>query len=179
MFNIIDESCPQLDYDQFIERLLCRNASVIRLGFFTAPLSNGIISSYIGLLTNLDGISVTNKAEFLSGTLPTQLALLTRLEQLSVCCNNLTGDLSQIDWSKMTNLFDVGLHHNRFTGNIPASLVSLPSLHKIRTYNNRFSGSFPTISPDVICSLVRSDINDMNCFSNCQHCECDYAGLQK
>ena len=63
----------------------------------------------------------------LSGTLPTELALLTHLGALSLSYNLLSGTLPT-ELALMTNLSTTWLGSNRFSGEIPTEIALLPRL---------------------------------------------------
>lgn len=90
-----------------------------------------------------------------------------RVLTISLTFNNLTGDISALNWSGMTALTQLGLPNNRLSGTLPAAAQlpagiqsislwgnrltgtvpdysTLPALAKLNLYNNNLSGSLPT-----------------------------------
>ncbi|KAG6394839.1 hypothetical protein SASPL_145429 [Salvia splendens] len=58
------------------------------------------------------------------------------------------------DLSKCTNLFDLQLRDNRFTGLVLPSLINLPALFNITLQNNKLQGRFPEFPDSVQTNLV-------------------------
>ncbi|XP_022887183.1 receptor-like kinase TMK4 [Olea europaea var. sylvestris] len=86
----------------------------------------------------------------LSGTIDV-LSSMTQLSQVWLHDNAFTGRIP--DLSKCTNLFDLQLRENQFTGVVPASLVSLPKLVNITLQNNNFQGPIPKFREGVQVTL--------------------------
>ena len=78
----------------------------------------------------------------LTGTIPTELALLTGLEWLGLPRNQLTGPIPA-ELGRLTNLEVLGLDGNQLTGTIPPQLSNLTSLRWLALHNNRLTGSIP------------------------------------
>ena len=78
----------------------------------------------------------------LTGTLPSQLANLTKLERLLLHVNSL-GDAIPPALGNLTNLQEIFLHTNQLNGTIPAELGHLVNLETLRLEGNQLSGSIP------------------------------------
>ena len=78
----------------------------------------------------------------LTGSLPAELANLTKIRTLNLGNNQLTGTLSP-SWSAFTNLTYLDLHHNQFTGSLPNSWSGLVNLVSLGIYDNKLTGSLP------------------------------------
>ncbi len=78
----------------------------------------------------------------LTGTIPTELALLTGLEWLGLPRNQLTGPIPA-ELGRLTNLEVLGLDGNQLTGTIPPQLSNLTSLRWLALHNNQLTGSIP------------------------------------
>lgn len=80
----------------------------------------------------------------LTGTLVTEIGLLTRLETLILSNNLLHGALDESIFQHMPELeiFDVG--GNELEGEIPNDLLMLPNLRAVNFSNNLFVGKLPT-----------------------------------
>ncbi|KAB2087579.1 hypothetical protein ES319_A04G113500v1 [Gossypium barbadense] len=122
---------------------------------------SGSLPQSIDKLVNLTRLDLSH-CNF-SGAIPSSVSNLQQLVYLDLSFNNFTGqipcfDLSKIlahvylsynklsgkiesfKWEDLPNLTHIDLIHNSLNGNIPSSLVSLPSLKKIWLSNNQFDG---------------------------------------
>lgn len=97
----------------------------------------GTIPTEIGLLTDLASISLTNST--LSGTIPTEIGALTQLRRL---------------W----------LYNNDLTGQIPDALNNLPLLEVVELHSNEFVGDMPA---GVCTSIGQSDYEYKSLTSDC------------
>ncbi|CAI9762201.1 unnamed protein product [Fraxinus pennsylvanica] len=86
----------------------------------------------------------------LSGTIAV-LSSMTQLSQVWLHDNAFTGPIP--DLSKCINLFDLQLRENQFTGLVPASLNSLPKLENITLQNNKLQGPIPEFRKGVQVTL--------------------------
>ena len=111
---------------------------------------SGTIPETIGLLTSLTDVNFCSPNSVgasgrLSGTLPSSLRKLTRLEALLVYQTQIIGTLPS--WlGELTAMKSMGLHTNFFTGVIPESIFELTSLKDLRLNSNELSG---TLSENV------------------------------
>ncbi|PQQ21957.1 tyrosine-sulfated glycopeptide receptor 1 [Prunus yedoensis var. nudiflora] len=64
----------------------------------------------------------------------------TNLVELHLGSNNLEGDISMLDFSKLSQLTKLDLRNNNFTGTVPISLYSCRSLKAIGLSRNRLEG---------------------------------------
>ena len=65
----------------------------------------------------------------LTGTIPTELGLLSSLEDLNLEANQLSGTIPT-EMGLLSNLKELTLSFNQLTGSVPISLASLSSLSK-------------------------------------------------
>ena len=79
----------------------------------------------------------------LTGTLITEIGLLTRIQQLDLNGNNFTGTIDPSTFLQMPNLELVDIGNNQIGGNIPNNLLTLPRLKELNISNNLFSGTLP------------------------------------
>ena len=140
-------------------------------------------------MTSWDGISITSDrvstillgAEWgLSGTLPASLARLSGLASLRITPGQLTGGLPTLpgsltnldlsrnslsgtlpDFSGLSNLIELGLNQNGFTGSVPAAERLPSTLTHLEFVDNDLSGAIPDLSS--LGSLVQLDLtgNDL------------------
>ena len=102
------------------------------------------LDTWFGVFTdNDDRVSEINLSENnLSGTLPAELAMLTRLEALILTDNQLTGTIP-IELSQLRELASLDLNENRLRGAIPPELANLTPMVYLDLSDNRFSGAIP------------------------------------
>ncbi|KAK6931703.1 Protein kinase domain [Dillenia turbinata] len=91
----------------------------------------------------LNGQSSPNR---LNGSIEV-LQNMTNLNEVFLNMNQFTGPLP--DFSGLTGLQKLNLRDNRFTGPVPASLVNLPSLKELKLTNNLLQGVAPDFSKPV------------------------------
>lgn len=101
------------------------------------------LPSELGTLSNSLEVLQTNTCQFLRGSIPTELGLLSKLQILDMTgCSSLTGkiptELGQL--SKLRFLF---LSHCRLHGSLPSQIFNLPSLAKLHVTNNLLTGTLP------------------------------------
>ncbi|CAB9506428.1 leucine rich repeat [Seminavis robusta] len=110
-----------------------------RIGQSNTSLT-GSIPTEIGLLTMLTGLLLNEHS--LSGSIPSEFGLLTRLIYLSLYQSNLGGSIPT-EVGLMTALTGLWLSDNNIDGNIPSELQSLTRLTTLSSNKNQFSGSIP------------------------------------
>ncbi len=93
----------------------------------------------------------------LSGTLSSQIGMLSNLRTLSLLNNNLTGNIPS-SIGDLSQLEDIILSDNNFTGEIPDFFASLPALKIISMSNNFFIGNIPK-SIGSIFGLLTLDLS--------------------
>lgn len=128
---------------------------------FRNPLLTGTISTSIGKLRQLEGVTLAQNS--FTGTLPTELGLLrSSLYYFSVFGNNLQGSIpSQL--GLLNQLETVILDYNQFTSTIPHQLFQeATKLVLFYAGNNRLSGFLPTqIGNLVSLKRVHLDANQL------------------
>lgn len=125
----------------------------------------------------------------ISGTVPRQVGLLSKLETFSVQNNDLTGTL-HTQYGLLTNLRTLDLQYLHLSGTIPSTLGLLSSLTSLYLQWNDITSTIPM----EVCSLRKQELdnfvvscptqrgrgvgnysrsmldlisNDGNCFSSC------------
>ena len=91
-----------------------------------------------GIITGLDLNSMS-----LTGTIPTELGLLTTLEYSNLWSNSLTGSIPS-EIGLLTLLTYLELDHNLLTGTIPAEIGSLRQLTYLHLDSNYLTGRIPS-----------------------------------
>ena len=101
----------------------------------------GTLPSELGLLTALTKLYLFNNA--LSGVLPTELGLLTALTEMMVDENSLTGSLPT-ELGLATAMGFLYMFGNSFAGVLPTELGLLTALVELILDENSLTGSLPT-----------------------------------
>jgi hypothetical protein len=78
----------------------------------------------------------------LTGTLPSELGHLSKLQWLNLTDNYIAGSISNTVFDQMENLYRIELSKNKLTGLIPPSLWSIPSLKFVDLSDNLLEGPF-------------------------------------
>ncbi|CAL4914422.1 unnamed protein product [Urochloa decumbens] len=76
----------------------------------------------------------------MSGDVPTSLSRCTSLTTISLRRTNFQGELTNINFSTISNLKTLDLYGNNFTGTIPESIYSCSNLTALRLSVNKFHG---------------------------------------
>jgi Leucine-rich repeat (LRR) protein/serine/threonine protein kinase len=79
----------------------------------------------------------------LTGSIPTELMLLTKLETIMMYTNNLSGSIP--DLRLLTDLAHLALWGNKLTGEIPVTLGKLTALVDVSLFLNRLTGVIPSL----------------------------------
>ncbi|PIA35954.1 hypothetical protein AQUCO_03400090v1 [Aquilegia coerulea] len=82
---------------------------------------------------------------------------MTELYQVWLHGNQFSGPIP--DLSKCKNLFDLSLRNNQLTGIVPPSISSLPNLQNVSLQNNDLQGPMPQFGPNVAAN-VGADTNN-------------------
>ena len=101
---------------------------------------SGSIPSALGHLTRLERLDLSRNS--LSGPIPPLLGHLTRLERLELTGNNLSGPIP-VELGNLTGLERLDLSENNLSGPIPVELGSLTGLERLDLDENDLSGSIP------------------------------------
>ena len=103
---------------------------------------SGAIPSQLGLLTKMTHISLSGAS--ITGTIPTQVGMLSLLENLDLDRLSMGGTIpSQL--GMLTNLESLGLEYNSFIGTVPTELGQLSKLYwGFKMENNLLAGNVPS-----------------------------------
>ncbi|MED6134217.1 hypothetical protein PIB30_035008 [Stylosanthes scabra] len=100
--------------------------------------------------SSITNLWLNNQQNGLSGTIEV-LSNMTQLSQLWLHKNQFTGGIP--DLSKCDSLFDLQLRDNQLTGVVPSSLMALPSLKNVSLDNNELQGPVPVFLKGVQVTL--------------------------
>ncbi len=107
----------------------------------TRPELTGTIPTELGNLTKLQHLFL--RGNHLSGDIPPDIGNLKALRELWLGGNELTGVIPS-EIGELTNLQVLSIRANRLGGAFPAFLASLTSLRTISAADNQFYGSIPS-----------------------------------
>ena len=77
----------------------------------------------------------------LSGTLPARLLLATRLVELSLGQNRITGGIDHLIYPNQSMITSIDLSANNISGTIPVAMTRLSRLRSLQLAKNRISGT--------------------------------------
>ncbi|XP_043697602.1 tyrosine-sulfated glycopeptide receptor 1-like [Telopea speciosissima] len=87
----------------------------------------------------------------LSGTLPSDIYNILSLRQLSLPCNNISGNIDGADQIvRLANLVVLDLSFNEITGQLPQDIGNLRNLEQLILYKNNISGPLPSSMTNCI-----------------------------
>ncbi|KAL3506500.1 hypothetical protein ACH5RR_031882 [Cinchona calisaya] len=105
-------------------------------------------------VSEVRNIWLNNQIQGLSGRIDV-LSSMTQIYQVWLFANAFTGPIP--DLSNCTNLFDLQLRDNQFTGVVPASVMQLPNLMNVSLANNKLQGPLPVFRAGVSVTLGRTN----------------------
>lgn len=122
------------------------NLQNVRLSYNN--LTGSLPGSFAG--SEVQNLWLNNQQQGLSGTVGV-LSNMSQLSQVWLHSNSFSGGIP--DLSKCVNLFDLQLRDNIFTGIVPVSLMKLPNLVNITLQNNKLQGPYPQFSDKVLLDV--------------------------
>lgn len=134
-----------------------REGTIANLNLARMGLSGRIDADALLSLKDLRSLSLDENS--LSGTLP-PLRQLPVLRAAFLSHNQFSGSLPDDFFRGMTRLKKLWLHGNALTGPIPTSLSQATNLEELRLENNRFTGSLPALALPSLYSFNVSN-NDL------------------
>ncbi|KAJ3115685.1 hypothetical protein HDU96_000233 [Phlyctochytrium bullatum] len=99
------------------------------------------ISCSLGSAAAVVSLNVSGLA--LSGTVPTELRGLTKLQTLDISANRFSGAFPDF-LRDLTSLQEIRANDNSFSGSVPDYLFRLPLVQRISLAGNQFSGALPS-----------------------------------
>ena len=110
----------------------------------------------------IDPAAFVSDSLLLTGTLPSQLGLITSMRMFLVPFNQLYGSIPE-SYCNWTSMFFFTVQDNLLSHTIPSCFGSLPELASLQLSTNRFTGSIPSSIGDL--TLVYFLNMDHNSFS--------------
>ncbi|KAL5542765.1 hypothetical protein UlMin_010475 [Ulmus minor] len=138
-------------------------ANLIKVRLSYNNLTGSLPPSFAG--SGIQNLWLNNQAMGFSGTIEV-LGKMTQLSQVWLHKNQFTGSIP--DLSNCDALFDLQLRDNLFSGIVPTSLMSLSSLRNVSLANNKLQGPLPSFS-----SSVHVDLTGTNSFCKTTVGACD------
>jgi hypothetical protein len=123
----------------------CVNGSILELDMIDVDKGNNLV----GTIPNELALLSTSVAKLqlggnsLTGRIPLEIGLLTKLTFMSLWNNRLTGDIPS-ELSSLTQLATLDLGSNSLDGNIPFEIHSLSKLNLLWLDSNSLSGQIPS-----------------------------------
>ncbi|XP_008340706.3 receptor-like protein 3 [Malus domestica] len=106
---------------------------------------SGVLPLRLGKLSRIKIVKLDFNDQ--QGPLPKSLMNCTILVELRLGRNNLEGDITKLNFSKLVQLTKLDMYRNNFTGKLPTSLYSCRSLKAIRLSTNNLEGQ---IQPEIL-----------------------------
>ncbi|XP_030447823.1 receptor protein kinase TMK1-like [Syzygium oleosum] len=119
-------------------------------------LEGGLPASFAGLPIQILWLNGKSGNSKLNGTMDV-IANMTQLAQVWLHSNQFTGPIPDV--SNLKNLWDFSVRDNQLTGVVPESLVKLPSLKVVNLTNNLLQGPMPAFG-----TAVQVDMQGQNSF---------------
>jgi len=101
------------------------------------------------------GISLTHKE--MSGLFPASLVAFSKLENIDLSGNNLSGDISTAlaavkmqNATAFSNLYTLNLSNNKYSGNVGILGNSIPSLSDLNVSYNKFEDLYPALPANIV-----------------------------
>lgn len=136
----------------------CLHGRVISLNLTDMSLG-GSVSPALSRLDQLIDLSLAGN----NFTGSVVLANLSNLRYLNFSSNQLSGGLSDWDYSSLTSLEVLDVYNNNFTSELPLGVLSLPRLRYLDLGGNYFYGKVPSVYGDLIkleyLSLAGNDLH--------------------
>lgn len=132
------------------------------------PLAISIKKNHIvgSLVPELKALVELQQLDFsgnkITGSIPTALGGLDKLETLYLADNHLTGGL-KAEFCTMDSIREIDLQNNALSGALPTELNRLYSIETLRFSNNNFTGEIPDLTA---CHQLKSLYLDHNQFSS-------------
>jgi len=105
---------------------------------------SGTLPTELALLSQVSDISIGVEGQdgILSGTLPTELATMTSLNKLNLAYNSLEGTIFS-GIGNLTRLQSLYLFHNKISGTIPSE-IGFTQIWQLMLHKTQLSGTIPT-----------------------------------
>ncbi|KAD4585389.1 hypothetical protein E3N88_22990 [Mikania micrantha] len=107
------------------------------VNFTTKSMSRPYKGNVLDYMTGLDLSS-----NLLTGEIPKQLGLLSKIHTLNLSNNHLTGPIP-VNFSNLASIESLDLSSNNLSGNVPSELLNLAFLSIFNVSNNNLSGRLP------------------------------------
>lgn len=133
--------CSDNDFVGTVDGNLLSSMSFLEEFWFATNLITGTLPTELVLLTNLNSLIAYENA--LTGTIPQDLSSLSYLEYLDLSSNAILGTIPS-SLGGLTDMESLFLSHMGLTGTIPSTLGNLIHLDHLDLQENTLTGSIPT-----------------------------------
>ncbi|XP_062100941.1 MDIS1-interacting receptor like kinase 2-like [Humulus lupulus] len=120
--------------------------SVIELNLTKSGLQGTLHEFLFSSLPNLRYFDLSTNS--ISGTIPTQISLLSKLIYLDLSFNNLRGSIP-LEMGNLSRLVELHMGYNNLRGHIPSTFGSLEKLKVLSINQNHLSGPIPETLYDI------------------------------
>ena len=127
----------------------------------------GSLPTQIGLLSSVTRVRLFNNK--LVGQVPTEIGNLRKIEVVEINSNRLSSTLPDV-FDSLTYLYRFHAYDDSFTGEIPPSIWRADSLSSLRLQNNNLNGSVPYDYCDKMSEL---GLDDSGWFIDSPKVDCD------
>ena len=138
---------------------------------------NGAISPAIGRWSNLRVFKINDMNSNVTGSIPTEVGLLTSLVQFKTSQSNMASTLPS-ELGLLTNMFELALSRNGYTGTVPTELALLTNLEELYMQSTWLSGDMSHFCKEMDAGKMPkllTLIADKEEVHNCTCCTCcDY-----
>ncbi|CAB9510761.1 leucine Rich Repeat [Seminavis robusta] len=152
--NSLTGSLP-LDLFHLAETTKNLNIGLILQPFLLLKLT-GTLPSEIGLLTHLQLILLSHTS--IAGTIPSEIGLATQLTEFRAAYSNMEGTLPKELYAKLTDLVAFVVNDCNFSGTISPLLGRLTGLQWLSLSNNNFDGTIPN-EIESLTDMRRLEVN--------------------
>ncbi|XP_059278964.1 receptor protein kinase CLAVATA1 [Lycium ferocissimum] len=118
------------------------NSRVISLNISNVPLF-GTIPPEIGLLDKLENLILFG--DNITGTLPLEMSQLSSVKYVNISYNNFSGPFPGEILLGLIQLESFDIYNNNFTGELPTEFVKLKKLETLHLGGNYFHGEIPEV----------------------------------
>ncbi|CAB9522187.1 Leucine Rich Repeat [Seminavis robusta] len=122
------------------------------------PELRGSLASTIGNMENLRFVDL-RKNKLLSGSIPTEVGLLTNLVQINIIYTRVTGSIPSELGLLSSNLTKIFIDSNMMSGAIPSEIGRLTNLQYLQLFGQSLKGEVPT-EFGMLTSLTRLALSD-------------------
>ncbi|CAB9507434.1 LRR receptor-like serine threonine-protein kinase [Seminavis robusta] len=111
------------------------------LGLNHNEMLTGQIPSELAMLTSLQEVQLDSCS--LSGSLPTEFGLLQNARKFEVNRNRAIKGTIPTEFGMMTSIHEMSLNQNKLSGSLPSELFQMTEIKELQLARNKFTGTLP------------------------------------